>query len=329
MGFAEQTLDQIGKLVKEDPLWFNRFLTDPALERGQLRILTTLHGFWTKARQSAEAEHVNINELEERLNRWFSPDHPTYMLMEKKLRALAALSGIKNYVAFLRVKEERKALEAELNEKIRVEVEELREQYKNYLTVLQGIRDEASWFPFPGALREFSAEFNECAGIINRAYACDFNEAESFQTVRSAIPRMMKLLRSLKKRLKSLRMVRDATLFGLIMAKTFIFLEIIGLALCFIGVPTVVYFGDSLRLGWLQEILGENPWSVQKVLIAIISITSIGFAALRSTLIFERRRGKLLEKAREQREKSQQERLERIRRQRDMVGGQAKGEQTI
>jgi hypothetical protein len=304
-------------------------LTDPALERGQLQILTALYEPWAKARQNAEAEHVNINALEDRLKRWFAAEHPTRMLMEKKLRALTELSAIKNYMAFLQVREERKSLETELNEKIRDEVKALREQYKSYLAVLQGVRDEASWFPFPGALREFSAEFNECAGIINRAYACDFNEAESFQAVQAAAPRITKLLRSLKKRLKSLRMVRDATLFCLILAKTFIFLETVGLALCFIGVPVVIYFGDSLRLGWLQEILGENQWSIQKVLIAIVSITSLGFAALRSTLTFERRREKLLEKAREQREKSQQERLDRIRRQRKAAGEPTKGSHAL
>ncbi|MDR2800742.1 MAG: hypothetical protein LBB52_05680 [Desulfovibrio sp.] len=329
MGFADQALEQICTLVREDPLWFNRFLTDPALDRGQLQILTALHGLWAKARQNAEAEHVSINALEDRLKRWFAAEHPTYMRMEKKLRALEELNIHKSYMAFLQVKEARKALETELDEKIRDETEVLREQYKNYLTALQGIRDEASWFPFPGALREFSAEFNECAGIINRAYACNFNEAEPFRAVQAAVPRMTKLLRSLKKRLKSLRMVRDATLFCLIMAKTFVFLEIVGLALCFIGVPVVVYFGDSLRLGWLQEILGENQWAIQKVLIAVVSITSIGFAALRSTLTFERRREKLLEKAREQREKSQQERLDRIRRQRKAEGEPTKESRTL
>ncbi|MDR1777608.1 MAG: tetratricopeptide repeat protein [Desulfovibrio sp.] len=316
MGFADQVLEQIAKLIREEPLWFNRFLVDPALERGQLQILTFLHGLWDGARQKADDERGAINNLEERLHRWFPDDHPTAMQLDKKFRELTKLCGVKNYMAFLQVSEERKNLEKDLNERIREEVDELREQYKNYLTVLQSIRDEASWFPFPGALREFSAEFNECAGIINRAYASNFNEAESFQTAKGATGTMTKLLRSLKRRLRSLRMVRDATLFVLILSKTFIFLEIIGLALCFIGVPLVIYFGDYLHLGWLQEILGENQWSIQKVLIAIITITSLGMAALRSTLSFEKRREKLLDKAKEQREKSQQARLERIRRQR-------------
>ncbi|MDR3357798.1 MAG: hypothetical protein LBN96_02855 [Desulfovibrio sp.] len=320
MGFADQVLEQVAALVQEEPLWFNRFLTDPALERGQLQILAALYGLWAKARQNAEAERLSINALEERLKRWFAEEHPTRALMEEKLRALGALCAVRNYMAFLQVREDRKSLETELDEKIREEVEDLRGQYKNYLTALQGIRDEASWFPFPGALREFSAEFNECAGIINRAYACNFSEAEPFRAVQAAAARMTKLLRSLKRRLQSLRMVRDATLFCLIMAKTFVVLEIIGLTLCFIGVPVVVYFGDSLSLGWLKEILEENQWSIQKVLIAVVSITSIGFAALRSTLTFERRRKKLLEKAREQREKSQRERLDRIRRQRAAAG---------
>ena len=195
-------------------------------------------------------------------------------------------------------------------------MEELRNRYKYYLDVLQEIRDEASWFPFPSVLRDFSSDFNESAGIINWAFACNFNEAETFKRAQSTTPRINELLRNLKKRLKFLRMVRDGTLFGLTMVKTFIWVEIVGLLLCFLGVPIVVFWGDSLHLGWLKNLLGENQWSIQKVLAVIITIIAIGVGALRTTLVFDRKREKLLEQAREQREKAQQMRLERIRRQR-------------
>ena len=47
-----------------------------------------------------------------------------------------------------------------------------------------------------------------------------------------------------------------------------------------------------------------------------VTIIAIGIGALHTTLVFDRKREKLLEQAREQREKAQQMRLERIRRQR-------------
>ena len=316
MGFAEQVLDQLAKLVQEEPHFFNRILIDPALERGRLLILSALHDVWAKAKERAEAERDRILAMQRRLADWFPDDHAVQMQLGLKIKKLEGLSGIQNYIAFLKVLESRPALEKELEDCIQREIEELRNRYKHYLDVLQEIRDEASWFPFPSVLREFSADFNECAGLINWAFACNFNDAETFKRAQGTISRINELLRQLKKRLRFLRTVRDGTLFALLMGKTFMWVEIVGLLLCFIGVPIIVFWGEFLHLGWLKNLLGENQWSVQKVLAIIVTVIAVGVGALRTTLIFDRRREQLLEEAREQREKAQQARLERIRRQR-------------
>ena len=221
MGFAEPVLDQIVKLVREDPTYFNRVLIDPALERGRLLILSALYELWEEARKKAEAERVCINELRARLEAWFPADHPVQLQMGERLGNLEALSNVSNYMAFLKVVADRPTLESELDAAIAQQVEDLRNRYKYYLDILQEIRDEASWFPFPTALRDFSREFNEAAGIINRAFACNFREAASFKQVQAEAPRLAELLRELRKRLQNLRMVRDGTLFGLTMARTF------------------------------------------------------------------------------------------------------------
>lgn len=316
MGFAEQVLGEISGLVREDPSYFNRILIDPALERGRLMILSSLYEIWEEARTSAEAEKARVLGMEKKLADWFPEDHPVQLQLGRKIHNLQELSQINNYMAFLGVVEQRPQLEKELDESIQREVEVLRNRYKYYLDVLQEIRDEASWFPFPSALRDFSTDFNECAGIINWAFACNFNDAEVFKRAQATTPRLDELLVNLKKRLHFLRSVRDATLFGLTMLKTFIWVEITGLLLCFTAVPAIVFFGDSMHLGWLKQILGENQWSIQKVLVIIVSIIALGLAALRTTLVFDRKREKLLEQAREQREKAQQTRLERVRKQR-------------
>lgn len=316
MGFAEQILDQVVELVSAEPEYFNRFLIDPALERGRLLVLSALYDLWEEAKKKAEEEKSAVHALDSRLNAWFPEDHPVQPRLGQKIHALDALGRVNNYMAFFRMVRQRPQLEKDLEESIQREVDELRNRYKSYLDVLEEIRDEASWFPFPSALREFSADFNASAGIINWAFASNFAEAETFKRAQGAIPKLDELLQNLKNRLKFLRTVRDATLFALTMCRTFVWVEIVGLLLCFVGVPIVVFWGEKMGLGWLKYLLGENQWSIQKVLVIIVTILAVGVGALRTTLVFDRKREKLLEQAREQRQKAQQTRVEAIRKQR-------------
>ena len=114
MGFAEQVLEQITKLVREEPSYFNRVLIDPGLERGRLLILSSLYDLWAEAKKNAEDERTRINALEARLNDWFPPDHPVQLQLGSKIHKLEALSNINNYIAFLQVVEQRPVLEKEL-----------------------------------------------------------------------------------------------------------------------------------------------------------------------------------------------------------------------
>lgn len=317
MGFVEQVLRHIEKLILDDPDYFNRCLIDPELGRGQLLILTSIYPLWEDAERDAEAEKSQIQRLSELLDTWFAKEHPAYRQLSRELHELQRLSGIKNYVAFLQVVKRRPLLEKSINDNIQAQIEELQDRFKHYLAGLQEIRDEASWFPFPKILREFSQAFNESAGIINWAFASNFHEVETFQRAKASTAQLDELLRKLKNKLKFLRMVRDATLFGLTLGKTFFWIEIMGLLLCFLGVPAVVLYGDALRLGWLKNLLGSQQWEIQKVMLGIITVMAVGMAALHSTIVFEKKRDKLLDEARSQREHLQNLRLERIRRQRE------------
>lgn len=316
MGFAEQVIDQIIQLVKSDPEFFNRFLIDPALDRGRLIILSALYDLLEEARANAGNERNAVGELASKLTAWFPEDHPVQARLGQKIHQLDAMGNINNYMVFFQMVKFRPQLEKELNDSVQREVDELRNRYKSYLDVLEEIRDEASWFPFPSALKDFSSDFNASAGIINWAFASNFGDAATFKQAQSSMPKLDGLLHNLKKKLNFLRAVRDATLFGLTMFRTFIWIEIVGLLLCFLGVPAIVFFGDKMGLGWLKYLLGENQWSIQKVLVVIVTILALGAGALRTTLVFDRKREKLLDQAREQREKAQATRVEAIRRKR-------------
>lgn len=327
MGFAEQAMDQIVALIKSEPEFFNHFLIDPALERGRLIILSELHDLWEEARKNAGGEKTAVVEVAGKLHAWFPDDHPVQARLGQKIRQLEAMGNVDNYMAFFQMVKYRPQLEKELNDSIQREVDELRNRYKSYLDALEEIRDEASWFPFPSALKDFSADFNASAGIINWAFSSNFGESETFKKAQSSMPKLDKLLQNLKKRLGFLRAARDGTLFGLTMLRTFVWIEIIGLLLCFLGVPAIVFFGDKIGLGWLKYLLGENQWSIQKVLVVIVTIIALGAGALRTTLVFEKKREKLLEQAREQREKAQATRVEAIRKKRQAELNKARRQQ--
>lgn len=316
MGFAEQIVEQMLQLIRVEPEYFNHFLIDPGLERGRLILLSSLYDLWEEAKKNAESEKGVVAELANRLNSWFPEEHPVQGRLGHRIMQLSAMGSVDNYMAFFQMVKSRPQLERELSESIQREVDDLRNRYKAYLDVLEEIRDEASWFPFPSALKDFSADFNASAGIINWAFSSNFGEAETFKRAQNSTPRLEGLLKNLKKRLHFLRTVRDGTLFGLTMFRTFMWMEIIGLLFCFLGVPLLVFFGDKIGLGWLKYMVGENQWSIQKVLVVIVTVLALGAGALRTTLVFEKKRERLLEEAREQREKAQATRLEAIRKKR-------------
>ena len=316
LGFGEQTLDQVRALIGAQAEYFNRCLIDPELERGHLLIMSTLHPIWVEISAGATLESARIQELIAQIDAWYPPDHPVAHRLGDAARRLHRLAAIKNYAACLYVREIRPELEKDFAESTQQEIEALQARYKRYLNILQQIRDEASWFPFPTLLMAFNKEFNECANIINWAFGSNFKEPEVYKKALAATAEVEELLQALKKRLKFLRMVRDTTLFTLTMGKTFLWVEVIGLVLCFLLVPGIVYFGHKVHLGWLQEMLAGQILEIEKVLVLIVTVIALGIAALRSTLTFEKRRDKLIAEAKEQREKNQQMRLEKIRQQR-------------
>jgi len=313
MGFAEQIQPRILHMIEQDPTIFNRFLIDPELERGHLLILTALHPHWLDSKRLAEEEKAQVERLLTEVDNWFSQDHPTAHNLRRRLLELSGQTAMDNYLAYLNVVRTRPLIEKDLTTQIQAEIEDLKARFKNYLGILETIRDEAAWFPFPKVLVEFNRDFNECAGIINWAFGSNFHEAEAFKRAQAYVPTIVDLLTKLEKRLRFLRVVRDSTLFVLILARTFFWVEVVGIVLCIIGVPSIAIFGDQFGLGWLKAILRENHWELQKVLVIILSVMSLGIAALRTTLVFEKRRDALVANAKAQREEMQRARLERIR----------------
>ncbi len=313
MGFAEQMQPQIFQLIGNNPHFFNRFLIDSELERGHLIILTTLYSKWSDAKRMVEDERTHIDRLHAEVDEWFPREHMVANKFRERLETLRADSGMNNYLAFLQVITARPLLERDIKAQVQQEIEILKARFKQYLGVLESIRDEAAWFPFPRVLVEFNREFNECAGIINWAFASNFHTPANFRQAQEYVPQIVTLLQGLERRLRFLRVLRDSTLYILILGRTFLWIEVTLLALAIVIVPGIAIFGHEFGLGWLRSLIRANHWELQGMLFLVVTAVAMGLAALRSTLIFERKRNQLVEEARHKREEMQRQRLDKIK----------------
>lgn len=312
-GFAVQTLVRVLDLVQQEPSFFNLLLLDPELERGRKPILTALFPLWQDARKRCTSERSELNRLLLEINEWFPSEHAAASVLTNRLQSMLEQADVKNYINFLNMVTLRPIIEEDLEKLIQAEITMLQEKFKKYLAKLEVVRDEASWFPFQRALVEFNRDFNKSASILNWAFSADFHTPEAFCKAQSHLAPLDELLAQLDKRLRVLCMVRDSTLYVLILIRSFLWVEIIALVLCLIGVLSVLFYGDVFGLSWVQRLIKANFWELQQVLITIISIASLGVAALRTTLIFDKRRDKMLEEARMQREEMQRVRLQRAK----------------
>ncbi len=317
MGFAEQVQDQFIKLVIEEKEAFNKIILDPELERGHFPIMTALYPLWLNSLEQTAVEKAKLIELLNNVDLWFLPEHPIAAGIRAKIESLIHSLEVKNYIAIQNIIKDRPIIDENLTALKERELLELKDNYKNYLSKLELIRDEASWFPFPTALTEFNQNFNDCASILSWAFNSDFRNPEAFRRAQGYIEVLDESIASLETKLKFISTVRDATLFFLLLAKTFILIEIIGLVLGFLAIPAILFYGNQIGLSWLQQLVANNYWELQRVLLAVISTFALGIAILRSSLIFDKRRVEMLENAKTQREQSQQQRLARIKREKE------------
>lgn len=183
------------------------------------------------------------------------------------------------------------------------EAKDLKTLFNGFMTRLMHIRDEAAWFPFPRILVEFNKNYNLCAASLNWALKTNLQVAETFKRAHAVAEAEEERLKDLESRLKFLRMVRDSTLFMLLFWRSFLWMEIIGLLLILVAAPLALFYGERAGSTWATGLISTQKWQLQKGLILILSVVALGLAALRTTLVFEKKKDKLFSEAREKRTK--------------------------
>ncbi|MDL2285258.1 tetratricopeptide repeat protein [Desulfovibrio sp. OttesenSCG-928-F07] len=298
-GFTDKAIPMIGPLVTMEPKFFNWMLLDPELERGYTAILRTLTLYWADSAVQVQQEKQGLANLSNELHNWFMPDNDFLVEMTKRIDHYRQLADINNFVPYQLVILGRQRLERDFQAKIMNEIKTYKDVFSRYLARLITIRDEAAWFPFPKLLADFNRNYNKSATNLTWVTHNNMHVSEVFKKAQELIVEEEERIVHLEKRLHLLRIVRDGTLFSLIVAKKFLWMELAGLALVLVVFPLVVYYGDKAGLSWVYDVFTEQQWTIQKGALIVISLASLTIASFWTVLRFESIREKLFSKAKQ------------------------------
>jgi len=293
MGFTEHAIALLLQIIDQDPHMFNRVLIDPELERGRFNILTALWEPWHETAEEAKKAAKQAEELAGKLEQWFAPDHEYTETATIRTQRLLALTKVNNYVAFQRLIMGVRGFARDLQDKVDSEIRILEKRVDMLLERLADVQREASWFPFPKLLHEFNRDFNFCAEKLNWMKTQHLQVAENFRKAQTYLSDVEDRIVQLQGRLVTLRVIRDATFFILLLGRNFIWMELVGLGMALILVPLIIWISQKYMTGWAADLLQKQKWQLQKGLILILSIVAMTAAALKTAIVFERKKEQL------------------------------------
>jgi tetratricopeptide (TPR) repeat protein len=299
MGFTGHALDLYFDLIEQDPSMFNRILVDPELDRGRLQILSALWDKWSEAA-------ALVNEAKEQVARYaldiaqrYDEDNEYFGQASAVLERLKKQGEISNYVAFRQIVEGIRDFAARHEAHVGKEIKRINRIVDILFDRLKEIQDEAAWFPFPKLLLEFNRDFNFCVEKIRWIKSQHLKIADNFRRATRFTTKIEERIDTLRSRLVTLRLVRDSTLFVLLLGRNFIWFEIIGLGLALVTLPAFIFLTRGMEHNWLVEAVLTQKWEFQKALILIVSVIALLLASVRSAFTFDRRKRELFERTEE------------------------------
>ncbi|WP_243310344.1 tetratricopeptide repeat protein [Fundidesulfovibrio agrisoli] len=292
-GFTDRGMNEIADLLRLEPNIFNRVLIDPELERGRIHILSALKTPWSEAKAARDEKLDAVKCLPDYLKSWFREDHPFLQEGIRHAEELGGMCAISNYVCFICVVRQYEALQLDLRKAVEQATKALGKTLDSLHEELKAIHHEAAWFPFGKLLREFNKDYNSCAAKLNWMRTASMQVAANFRKSQDYVEEIESTITLLKARLVTLRIVRDSTLFVLLLGKSFMWLELVGMVLSLIAVPGIIFLSQKFGQAWIGDMLSSQKWQVQKGLIIIVSIVAMGLASVKTALTFEKKRAEL------------------------------------
>ena len=295
MGFTGQAMDMLGDLIVRDPNVFNRVLIDPEIDRGRVQLLSALWENWSDAEESVKETRTRVTRLTDDITKRFDENHSYYETASQELERLRQLGETNNYVAYRQLINGAEKFQGVLDNEIKREIKRIDANLDYQSERVRTIQKEAAWFPFPKLLLEFNRDFNFCVDKINWIRTQRLKDPDNFRKSLIYIDEIEDHIDSLQKRLVTLRIVRDSTLFVLMLGRNFIWLELLSLGLALVAVPALIYFTQDVTGNWIVDSVREQRWEVTKGLVIIVSILCLALAAVRSALTFDRRKRELFD----------------------------------
>lgn len=297
MGFTGQAMDTLFDLVDRDPNYFNRILVDPELDRGRVQLLSAMWEKWNEAEKSVETTRKQVEDLTDDISRRFNETHPYFEAANEELDRLRGFGRTNNYVAYHHLLQGTEKFRNGLDDEVRREVKRINANIGHLTERVRGIQREAAWFPFPKLLREFNKEFNYCVDKINWIRTQRLQDADNFRKSLRFSDEIEEHIDSLQGRLVTLRIIRDATLFILMLGRSFIWLELIGLGILLVALPSLIYFTQGVEGNIILDTIKDpsQRWEISKGLVIILSILCVSTAAIKSALTFDKRKRELFD----------------------------------
>jgi tetratricopeptide (TPR) repeat protein len=298
-GFTDRAIPLLTDLITVNGHFFNKSLLDPELERGYIQVMGCLFTLWESMSAKAVEEEAHLVRMRDELGLWFLPDNAFAVETAERIERLLKLASVKNFVAFQLLTNGRSQIEKDIQSYVLKESRLFKSRFKTFGERFKVIRDESAWFPFPRTLSEFNKSYNTGVANLNWAMTANFHGPENFRRAQAMLEKEEERLKKLEGRLSILRIIRDATLFMLSLAETFLWLEAVGLILIFAVLPLFLLYGDRLGLGNIAALLAADRWQVQKALLLLMTGLVFAVASLKTILRFDGIREKILRKAME------------------------------
>ncbi|QJB58014.1 tetratricopeptide repeat protein [Pseudodesulfovibrio sp. zrk46] len=295
MGFTGQAMDLYSDLIDRDPNVFNRILIDPELDRGRVQLMTALYDRWAESEEEAQKTKQSVEQLLEDISKRFDVSHSYYEPSVDELERLKALGTRQNYVAYQLLIRGTEKFKSSLDNEVKREIKRIEANLEYQTERVRTIQREAAWFPFPKLLLEFNKDFNFCVDKINWIRTQRLKDADNFRKSLKILDEIEDRIDTLQGRLVTLRIVRDSTLFVLMLGRNFIWLELIGLGLALVAIPSTLYFTQNVHNNWIIDSIREQRWEFTKGLVIILSIVCLALAAIKSAFSFDKRKRELFE----------------------------------
>lgn len=302
-GFLDQAWSIFSGLLAEEAHIFNRLLIDTELDLGRPFLLASLAGPWNVARQSAHKEQTEVEELSKTIDMWFEPEDAFYRDTMERLNHLKKEGPVDNYVSFtkviqvvhrLRKKTEQEIAEAVANTKILIH---------NNIEKLRLIQEEIAGFPFPSIIRRITGDINKCVRLLQSIIKTDLHTGEKYKHARRELREAETILKRLHSRLRSIKIMRDGSLFFLFLGKNFLWMALIGLIASAVLVPVLLHSLQKANVAWAIEWTTSQRWQVQRAVSTIIIIVSGSIATIWTSLRFEKQKQKYFAKVKNAKKK--------------------------